>query len=149
MAPLQHLARRAQVTTNRWLGIVIVVILGLAALFLIVVTCIIVRRKSARRHRERKMIAEQETRALVAQDPDTTNSHQFVRQPYNPHEYRIANSGPPDSYSYAGNESPIELQGGTIHGPRTTPQQLDNYGAPATATYDGRPVEMPAPAAAR
>ena len=147
MASFPHLARRAQVTTNQWLGIVIVVVLGLSAIFIIVVTCIIVRRKSARRHRERQMIAEQETRSLVAQDFDTTKSHQFVGQSYNAHEYRIANSGPPDLYPR--NESPIELQGGTVQGPGTTTQQLDGYSAPATATHDGRPVEMPAPAATR
>lgn len=136
MAPLQHLARRAQTTTYRWLSIVIVVILGLAAIFSTAVVCIICWRKRAHRQRQRRFNAEQERHSLVAREAGTTQTCSFAAQPYNAHEG-------------LGRASPIELQGEIFEDTKTTPQQLDGHVAPATAMYNGQPVEMPVPVATR
>ncbi|KAH7381173.1 hypothetical protein DE146DRAFT_278235 [Phaeosphaeria sp. MPI-PUGE-AT-0046c] len=141
MAPHQHLTRRAEITTNIWLDILALVIGGLGALFIIVVTCIIFRRKRARRHRERKMLAEQETRALCMPEPATTKTYLFAAPPYNAHEARVAHGGPPEPST--GRENPIELSGTIAEETRTSPQQLDGRVAPALAAYNGKPVEMP------
>jgi hypothetical protein len=147
MAPHQHPTRRARNTTNRWLVIVIIVVLGLATTFVVVVTCMICQRKRARRQRERKIPAEHESRALVAPNSDTTKAYPFVVEPYKAHEDPVADSD--RNELAAGRESPIELQGGVTEETRISPQQLDGYTVPATMAYDGKPVEMPAPASRR
>lgn len=147
MAPHHHLMPRARVTVGRWLGILIIVFLASAALFVIVVTFVICRRKRARRQRERKMIAQQETHALIAQESDATQTSPFITQSYDPHKGRLEEDSRNELGT--GRESPIELHGDVAEEARMTPQQLDGHVAPAAVAHDGKPVEMPTPASMR
>jgi hypothetical protein len=149
MAPHQALSKRAQVTVNGAAGIVLIVLLVLGILFITITVLLICKNKHAYKKRQRKVVEEQELRPFVAHDPQSLGAQESrpsdrqESRPWDAHEYRI----PEDQRAEMGAESrgPVELQSRTVEDTtERQPQQLDGFAAPATAAYDGKPLEMPA-----
>lgn len=105
------------------------------------------RRKRLRRRREQKFY---EQRPLVAQnDPtyvqqDDDRGVKELRYEYEPGNQVQGNVVELDSRA----SGPVEVGGGGDAG-RNEPQEIQGYVAPASRTYDGRAVEMPAQAVRR
>jgi hypothetical protein len=120
MAPHQHLQRRAQITAQGWILIICLVSIAVCGIFCIGVLFMMWRKKRERKQRTRDLAEER--RPFVGQG---------YQAPYVQHgAVEIMNTG-----------GPIELQGGIIE---SKPQHLPGYAPPATAGWDGKPVEMPA-----
>lgn len=130
-------------------GIVLIVLLVVGVLFIIITVLLICKNKHAYKKRQRKFVEEQELRPFVAHDPQSLGAQESrpsdgqESRPLDAHEYRM----PEDHHAELGAESrgPVELQSRTVEdATERPPQQLDGFVAPATAAYDGKPVEMPA-----
>ncbi|KAH7069986.1 hypothetical protein BKA63DRAFT_92819 [Paraphoma chrysanthemicola] len=120
MPPHLPLQRRAQLTAAGWTLVICLVSIGVCGIFCLGVLFMIWKKKNQRKQRTRDLAEE--------------------RRPFVPQGYQAPQPqhGPVEIMSTGG---PIELQGGVNE---NKAQYMAGYAAPATAGWDGKPVEMPA-----